>query len=91
MSQPWSLAGALQTFPKEEVGAGLGVLSHVQMLSGQAALPSPMFHSADRMDTAPRHLYSPPQGHVLQGSGGAWATSTTLWILTSNKADKTSL
>ena len=58
------------------------------MLSRQAALPSPMLHSANRMDTAPRHLHSPPQSHVLQGRGGASGTSVPLWILALNKADK---
>ena len=58
------------------------------MLSRQAALPSPMLHSANRMDTAPRQLHSPPQGHGLQGRGGASGTSIPLWILALNKADK---
>lgn len=42
MRQPWNLVGALQTFPKEEGGPALGILCHVQILSGQAALPSPI-------------------------------------------------
>ena len=58
------------------------------MLSRQAALPSPMLHSANRMDTAPRQLHSPPQGHGLQGRAGASGTSIPLWILALNKADK---
>ena len=40
------------------------------------------------MDTAPRQLHSPPQGHVLQGRGGASGTSISFWILALNKADK---
>lgn len=39
--QSWSFMEALQTSPKEPIGAGLGVLGGVQMLSGQGALSSP--------------------------------------------------
>lgn len=70
MRLPWSLAGARQTLPKDEVRAGLRVSCQVQMLSAPAALPSPMLHSAERMDTAP-DMYILPHKVMVSRAGVA--------------------